>query len=85
MNSRHEITLCMGSSCFARGNGDHVKLIQRFIQNHGCDTSVSLKGCLCQDCCSEGPVIVIDGTRYTQIDPTTLQDLLRHHLLGRSE
>jgi len=56
------ITLCMGSSCFSRGNGRNLPRIQQFLSERGLSTRVRLKGCRCGGCCATGPNIWADGT-----------------------
>lgn len=77
---RHHITLCMGSSCFARGNAENVQTIEAFISDNGLDASlggtVELTGTLCKECCTEGPVIVIDGVTHHHVSPAALPGLL---------
>lgn len=74
------IQLCMGSSCFSRGNGRSLEILQEHIQRNELPVEIDLRGSLCEDCCSVGPNIVIDGTRYEQVVPSTILDLLKHHL-----
>lgn len=78
------IEICMGSSCFARGNGEHVKMIQSYIHRFNGMVNLNLKGSLCQNRCSNGPSLSINGKIYTQIDSTSLKDLLDHHLKNNS-
>jgi NADH:ubiquinone oxidoreductase subunit E len=63
MISPSSITLCMGSSCFSRGNGKSLPRIQQAIRDRGLATRVRLKGCRCGGCCSDGPNIWVDGVR----------------------
>ncbi|MCK5148343.1 (2Fe-2S) ferredoxin domain-containing protein [bacterium] len=74
-----QVEICMGSSCFARGNGEHVKMLKKYISEHQVQIKLSLKGSLCNSQCSNGPVITINGKLYTHIDSSTLIDLLDHH------
>lgn len=54
-----KVTLCLGSSCHARGNRHHVTaLAQRFA---GRGVEFELRGSLCLGRCAEGPVVLIDG------------------------
>ena len=55
------ITLCMGSSCFSRGNGKNLPRIQQFLKSSGLGTRVALKGCRCGNVCSGGPNLWVDG------------------------
>ena len=54
------ITLCMGSSCFSRGNGKNLPRIQQFLKDRGLGTRVALKGCRCGGCCATSPNIWVD-------------------------
>jgi len=37
-----KINVCMGSSCYARGNRDNVEIIQAYLKEKGLDTQVEL-------------------------------------------
>lgn len=77
---RHDIRLCMGSSCFARGNRQNLALIQQFLGAWGAAGQVSLAGNLCEGRCAEGPILVADGRVYTQVRPEKLEVILREVL-----
>ena len=62
------IKVCMGSSCFARGNNKNLQVIQRFLDEHGLEAEVELTGLRCCDKCAKGPNINIDGVEYNNID-----------------
>ena len=73
------IKVCMGSSCFARGNAKNLKLIQKFIEDNNLEAEVELTGLRCCDNCSKGPNISIDDTDYNNIDQGSLLDILDKH------
>ena len=79
MSEGHEIVVCMGSSCFARGNRENLNIIERFLADKDLEPSASLCGSRCEDCCAEGPNIRIDGVLYHHVDRGTLLDLLQEH------
>lgn len=54
---RLEISICLGSSCFARGNQHTVHLIKRFLDENNLNQQVYFKGAHCFGECKEGPVI----------------------------
>ncbi len=56
-----EITLCMGSSCFARGNNRVLAGLEAMIRRNGWTESVALAGSRCGGRCGEGPNLTIDG------------------------
>jgi NADH:ubiquinone oxidoreductase subunit E len=77
---RHLIQICMGSSCFSRGNGLNAELIQRLIDMGALEgewVRAELTGTLCEGRCKDGPVIVVDGVPHTRVSPSMIQDLLR--------
>ena len=51
---KHEIVICMGSSCFARGNRKHLLMIEQYLADHGLTESVVLTGSRCEDQCRCG-------------------------------
>lgn len=72
-----EIVVCLGSSCFARGNSEHLSAIKDFVQAHGLNASIRLSGRLCQDFCKQGPNISIRGQIHHQVTPAGLRILLQ--------
>lgn len=77
----HSIMICMGSSCFARGNADNLAEIESFIDEHDLKADIALTGARCCNQCTEGPHIVIDEKPYHHVDAGKLQDILQHTLL----
>lgn len=75
-----EITICMGSSCFARGNEENLKIIEKYLQTPGIDGEVKVKGSCCEGHCAEGPNLVINGEVYHRVEKGMLIDLLNEKL-----
>lgn len=59
MEKKIQITVCMGSSCFARGNNGLPKLVREFLVRKGVLERVSFKGQHCTSNCSKGPVVIV--------------------------
>lgn len=88
----HTIRICMGSSCFARGNGLNAEILQRLIAEGALDADLGdnqgeygppeLCGTLCEGLCKEGPIVLIDDVVHRHVTPTTLQDILKIHSAG---
>lgn len=74
------ITLCMGSSCFSRGNKLSAEIIERYLRERGFASRVEVTGCLCDGHCKDGPNIRIDGELISGVDPAMIVDLLDHKL-----
>ena len=87
MKTRTEIItveLCMGSSCYSRGNGSTVQLIESYINENSLDEKILLKGKLCTGSCSNGPCMKINDTKYSHVRPETVLDLIKSYFEGDS-
>lgn len=71
-----QITVCMGSSCFARGNEGNLEFIKNHLKESGLEKSVLLKGRLCSCNCNKGPNIAIDTEEYSNVNPSNLKPLI---------
>jgi NADH:ubiquinone oxidoreductase subunit E len=71
-----EIVVCLGSSCFARGNSENLAIINQLVEAHGLSASVRLTGKLCQDQCKQGPNVSIGGESYHGVTAARLRELL---------
>ena len=58
-NNKLKVELCMGSSCFARGNSGILSDLEGFISENGLEDRVELEGHLCLGKCNSGPHITI--------------------------
>lgn len=72
-----EIVVCLGSSCFARGNSENLAIIDALVQSRGLNASVRLTGRLCQDQCTLGPNLSIGGKLHHGVTAGRLRELLQ--------
>jgi NADH:ubiquinone oxidoreductase subunit E len=70
------ITVCMGSSCFGKGNSSNADYITRFIQEHNLQDRVEVSGCLCNNACAQGPNIKINNKLISGISEQTVVDII---------
>lgn len=73
------ITICLGSSCFTRGNDEHLPLLQEAIAARGLESRVRLRGSRCEGQCQHGPNlrvgdILVPGVRAADL-PALLDSL----------
>ncbi|HOU85617.1 MAG TPA: (2Fe-2S) ferredoxin domain-containing protein [Spirochaetota bacterium] len=66
------ISVCMGSSCFSRGNNESIELIKKYISDYNLSERVILKGNLCHANCSLGPNMSIGDNMYQGILPENI-------------
>jgi len=76
-----KIVICMGSSCFARGNKANLPLLEAFLQENGLEDECELVGSCCEGRCAEGPNLKIGDKRFREVDSGSLLDILRRELL----
>ncbi len=74
--SKLNITVCMGSSCFARGNDRNLEFIENYIKDNGLEAEIDLAGARCEGKCATGPNITINGKEYHEVDEDKLQEIL---------
>ncbi|MDA3868158.1 MAG: (2Fe-2S) ferredoxin domain-containing protein [Salinivirgaceae bacterium] len=82
MLEKKEITICLGSSCFARGNKKTLQVIQKFIKDHKLEDSVFFHGGHCFGHCAQAPILKIDKRIYEQVDHMNVIDILSDEFEG---
>lgn len=82
---KHRIEICMGSSCFARGNDRNLAVIEDFLVRYGLGIETVLSGSRCEGKCPEGPNINIDGEFFNKVCPGDLEEILKRIFLEGEE
>ena len=72
----NEIKICMGSSCYARGNDENIETLENYINEHKEDSKIELIGLRCTNKCEKGPIIIINGKEYCNISYLVLKKIL---------
>lgn len=76
MENKVEIVICMGSSCFSRGNKENYQRINQYLKLNHLENDVVFKGKHCISKCSEGPLVIINGIEHTKVMPDDIPFLL---------
>lgn len=71
-----EVVVCLGSSCFARGNAQNLAAIESYLENHKLGNSVRVTGCLCQEECKRGPNLIVRGEHMHEVTVDELHEIL---------
>lgn len=77
LDKKMTVELCMGSSCFARGNSTALSELENFIEDNGLGDKVELVGHLCLGKCNNGPHVMINGVEYSAVSSNCIIDLLK--------
>jgi len=80
MTERKCLTICLGSSCFARGNGENLPQIQSFLESRQLEDKVQFKGIRCEGQCQHGPNLRIGDTLVEDVQPAKLVEILERIL-----
>ncbi len=75
-----EIVVCMGSSCFPRGNNQNAEWLVKTIQEQGLEDRIRVTGTLCQNRCKQGPNLTVDGECLCGMDEASLALFLEQRL-----
>ncbi len=80
MAQRIEMQICLGSSCFSRGNKDVVMFIREYLRKNHLDDKVIFKGARCMDRCSNGPNLNINGMIIEDVTISKIECILEKEL-----
>ena len=73
---KRRISICLGSSCFARGNNANIAVVKQFLADRGLEAEVTFMGQLCENMCNRGPIICIDDQVYEEVNLSLLHKIL---------
>ena len=77
---KKEIKICLGSSCFSRGNKQTLQIIQKYLKDHKLERDVILKGNHCFSKCNAGPIVKIGDKLYEQVTDESILEILETEL-----
>lgn len=78
MADKVKIVICIGSSCFSRGNSRNVDVAENFMKERGIvdDVDIDICGGLCAGKCADGPNVIVNGQIFNHVDGGVMLDLL---------
>ena len=73
-----KMVICIGSSCFARGNAENVKITEGCLAKRGLsdEVDIDLSGGLCTGNCADGPTVIVNDKVYRRVERGVMQDIL---------
>ncbi len=75
-----EIKICLGSSCFSRGNRIILQDINKYIEVKQVKDRVFFHGAHCLGDCNDGPKVEVNGQLYTKVTPALVIEILNEAL-----
>ncbi|MBN2348776.1 MAG: (2Fe-2S) ferredoxin domain-containing protein [Bacteroidales bacterium] len=80
MEYKREIVICLGSSCYARGNQELLAIIEKFLIDKKINDKVSFHGNRCFGECGNGPSLKIGAKLYHHVSIENVFGILEHSL-----
>ena len=80
MAVKFEMEICLGSSCFSRGNREVVQFIRDYLRKNHLDDKVVFRGARCLGRCSNGPNLVINGKVIESVTRDRVEKILEANL-----
>ncbi len=78
--NKKEIVICLGSSCFSRGNRKCLNVIEKFLKDHNLEDKYFFHGSRCFDNCAKGPVLKIGDEIFENVRVEDVAILLEKSL-----
>ena len=66
-----QIKICLGSSCYSRGNNVHLEVIKKYIAENHLEAEISFSGHLCEE------ILRIDEKVYKEVNLSGLYKILQ--------
>ena len=80
MSRETEMQICLGSSCFSRGNKELVVFIKEYLKKNHLEDKVIFKGGRCMGNCSNGPNLKINDEIKEGVTLSKIENILDHEL-----
>lgn len=75
------IVICLGSSCFSRGNKENLETIKAYLKEYNLEDKVDFKGELCTGNCNKGPIVKINGKIFKKVNTSSIIEILNNYFL----
>lgn len=80
MTREVEMHICLGSSCFSRGNKEVVAYIRDYLKKNHLEDKVIFKGARCMGNCSNGPNLKVDDRIEESVAIAGIEAILEREL-----
>ncbi len=80
MTQGTEMHICLGSSCFSRGNKEVVNFIRDYLKRNHLEDKVVFKGARCMGHCSNGPNLRINDVITEGVTLSRIEGILEKEL-----
>ncbi len=78
MAQRIEMQICLGSSCFSRGNREVVLFIRDYLKKNHLEDRIIFKGARCMGLCNSGPNLKINEKTIQGVTLSRIEEILEN-------
>ncbi|MCL2212020.1 MAG: (2Fe-2S) ferredoxin domain-containing protein, partial [Treponema sp.] len=72
--------VCMGSSCFGKGNQATAEAVTQFVEEHKLEDKIEVAGCLCSGNCAKGPNIIVNDKLISGVSEQSIGAVIAQEL-----
>lgn len=72
--------ICLGSSCFSRGNREVVMIIRDYLKKNHLEDRIIFKGARCMGLCNNGPNLKINDRIIQGVALSAIEEILEKEL-----
>jgi NADH:ubiquinone oxidoreductase subunit E len=76
MDEKTDIVICLGSSCFSRGNRKSLTIISEYLKENQLEDQVFFHGHRCFGSCEKGPILKMADRLFDHVEPDNVKDIL---------
>jgi len=76
MNEKIKVIICLGSSCYSRGNAKTLEVVKEYLAKNQLIDQTDFRGKLCSNDCNHGPVLTIGDHKYLNVNDTSVIKIL---------
>lgn len=78
-DQKTDLSICLGSSCFARGNKKLVQVIKQFLASNHLEDKVFFHGNHCFGECGTGPNLKIGDVLHHTVNEEIVLEILKRY------
>ncbi|MBQ3068626.1 MAG: NAD(P)H-dependent oxidoreductase subunit E, partial [Clostridia bacterium] len=80
---RSHVLICGGTGCTSSGSAKLQELFAQYLEENGIAEEVKIVQTGCFGLCALGPVVIIypEGTFYSRVEATDVEEIVKEHLL----
>lgn len=76
MNERIKVIICLGSSCYSRGNAKTLEVVKDYLAKNQLIGQTDFRGKLCSNDCNHGPVLTIGDHKHLNVNDSSVIKIL---------